>query len=175
MNHYTGLGEVPVTEEAVILPITADTTGTWAFMSSFNGAYQYVQFTCTAGQSIVVPAKLNENYTYTFRLYKPDATILNDTYYSMLTIPLLGVCSDEDVSGGIIPKVGRKQLVATEGQTIAAYLDLVNATQVVVFIEGAILQEGAGDYEYTFNASAGTITFNTPLQEGQNITLLYFK
>ena len=61
-NHYTGLGEVPLCAEAVILPLIADTTGTWAFMSSFNGAYQYKQFQCTEGEPIdEVEAKISTN------------------------------------------------------------------------------------------------------------------
>ncbi|RYE25453.1 MAG: hypothetical protein EOP51_04000, partial [Sphingobacteriales bacterium] len=173
INHYTGLGEVPVTEDAVLLPLTADTTGTWAFMSSFNGAYQYVQFQSIAGQSIVVPAKLNENYTYTFRLYKPDASILNDTYYSMLTVPMLDREINVHTGNAVNTKIGRKQFVAADGQITVSYAELINAKQIVVFVEGAIMQEGIDAYSYTFNSTTGLVTFNTTLQAGQNITLLY--
>jgi hypothetical protein len=174
-NHYIGLGEVPVCSDAAVLPLTADTTGTWAFMSSFNGAYQYTQFQCTAGQPIVVHIGLNEHYSYTFRLYKPNNTIFNDSYYAMLTIPFLNGVehnlsdSDTDIT------TGKLQHLATEGQTTLTYTALINAKQVVVFVEGALWQEGAGLDEYNFTSINGTISFSTPLIAEQKITILYFK
>ena len=177
-NHYTGLGEVPVCDEALILPLIADVSGTWAFLTTFNGAYQYIQFEATSGQSIVVPATMNENYTYVFRLYRPDGSILGDTYYCMKTVPLLPgmtLPGAGDPGGTSVISTGRKQFVATDGQLTAFYNELVGAVQVVVFIEGAIRQDGTEADEYTFDAISGTITFNTALIEGQKITLLYFK
>lgn len=173
-NHYTGLGEVPVCAEAAVLPLIADTTGTWAFMSSFNGAYQYAQFQCSAGQSIVVPVGLNEHFTYTFRLYKPDNTIFNDTYYAMLTVPFLN--STEHVLVDTEPlAAGKLQHIATDNQYSISYTSLINARQIAIFVEGALWQEGNSSDEYIFNPTSGTITFNTALAEGQKITILYFK
>ncbi|MCB9047167.1 MAG: hypothetical protein H6550_13625 [Chitinophagales bacterium] len=177
-TNLVNLGEIPVCSIAVILPVTATDTGTWAFMTTFNGAYQYIQFTATQGENIVVPAVLNEDYNYTFKLYKPDNTILNDTNYCAKTIPILPgtdyVCPAV-VGDGVPFTTGKIEFVATEGQAEASYVQLTNAKQVVVFIEGAIRQEGAGDEAYIFSQPDTTITFNTPLMEGQKITIIYFK
>jgi hypothetical protein len=174
-NHYIGLGEVPVCSDAAILPLTADTTGTWAFMSSFNGTYQYTQFQCTAGQAIVVPIGLNEHYSYTFRLYKPNNTIFNDAYYAMLTIPFLNNTEHYLSDAPTTFTTGKVQHVATEGQTIVTYTALVNAKQVVVFVEGMLWQEGNALDQYSFSNTSGIITFNTPLISEQKISIIYFK
>jgi hypothetical protein len=177
-NHYTGLGEVPVCDEALILPLLADVGGTWAFLTTFNGAYQYVQFEATASQSLVIPARLNENYTYVFRLYRPNGAILNDTYYCLKTIPMLPDImypAAGDPGGTNVISAGRKQFVATDGQLAATFTDIINAVQLIVFIEGSMRQEGADADDYTYDAPSGTVTLNTALQAGQKITILYFK
>lgn len=174
-NHYIGLGEVPVCSDASVLPLTADTTGTWAFMSSFNGAYQYTQFQCTAGQPIVVPIGLNEHYSYTFRLYKPNNTILNDAYYAMLTIPFLDSVEHNLSDNDTEFSTGKLQHTATEGQTAITYTALIHAKQVIVFVEGTLWQEGNALDQYSFLNTSGTVTFNIPLISGQKITILYFK
>lgn len=171
------IGEVPVCSEAVVLPLVATATGTWAFMTNFNGAYQYIQFPATANEKLVVPAKLNEDYTYTFKLYKPDNAVFNETNYTAKTIPLLPdidyVCpSVGDVTAFT---TGKLQFTATEGQTTSAHIELMNVLQVALFVEGAMRQEGAEDDEYIFNKPEAQIEFNTPLQAGQKITILYFK
>ncbi len=172
------LGEMPVCSEATMLPIVATDTGTWAFMTTFNGAYQYIQFTATAGQNLVVPAGLNEDYTYTFKLFKPDSTILNETNYTAKTIPLLPdvdyVCPSGSANG--VPlTTGKLQFIATEGQTETTHVELTLVKQVVVFVEGSIRHEGIESDEYTFAQPDVTITFNTPLLEGQKVTIIYFK
>lgn len=175
-NHYTGLGEVPLCAEAVILPLIADTTGTWAFMSSFNGAYQYKQFQCTEGEPIIVPVSLNENYNYTFRLYKPNNSILNNTYYAMHTIPFLpDIDNPVTYENSIIQHTGKRQITATNEQASIMEASLINAKQIAVFVEGALRQAGTDTDEYSFTSITGTVTFNTPLIEGQKITILYFK
>lgn len=172
------LGDVPVCSEATALPLTATDTGTWAFMTSFNGAYQYVQFPATSGQNIVVPVALNEDYRYTFKLYKPDNSLLNEDGYRMRTIPLLPdvdyVCPS--VSQDTAPvTTGKLQLTATTDQTEITHTELVNARQVAVFVEGAMRQEGTDVDEYSFVPAEDKITFNTGLIEGQKITIIYFK
>jgi hypothetical protein len=177
-NHYTGLGEVPVCDEALILPLQADTSGTWAFLTTFNGAYQYIQFEGTLNQNLVVPARLNENYTYVFRMYKPNGQILNDTYYCLKTIPMLPDVmypAAGDPGGTNVISAGRKQFVATGGETTASYPDIMNAVQLVLFIEGSMRQEGSDTDDYSYNPTTGTVTFNSPLIEGQKITILFFK
>ncbi|MEZ5016979.1 MAG: hypothetical protein R2800_07990 [Flavipsychrobacter sp.] len=177
MNNIIDLGLVPVCKEAVVIPITADETGTWAFMTAFNGAYQYVQFQVEAGNTIVVPVRLNEDYTYVFKLYKPDNSVFNDNKYSIKTTPLLPDVNYSyfvpEGTGQIV--TGRKQFVATDGQDMVSHLDLVNAIQIVVFVEGAIIQTGNGDEEYLFDNVTGIVSWNQPLIEGQKITILYFK
>lgn len=174
-TNYTGLGIAPVCNEAVTLPLVADATGTWAFMTTFNGAYYYTQFHQANGQTIVVPAKLNEDYTYVFKLYKPDNSIFNDTCYAVKTMPMI------NGEVGLVPEgaepvtAGKLQFTALPGQDSVSYLELVNAKQVVVFIEGAIRQEGSEPEEYLFDNVPGIISFNSELQEGQKITILYFK
>lgn len=86
-NRYTGLGEVVAYKDYIILPIKATHTGTWAFMSSFNGAYQYCQYEAKEGELMRIQVALQHNYAYTFRLYKPDAQIFEDKYFSMITVP----------------------------------------------------------------------------------------
>lgn len=172
------LGEIPVCSEAVVLPLTATSTGTWAFMTTFNGTYQYVQFQATSGEKFVVPAKLNEDYTYTFKLYQPDNAVFNNTSYSAKTILLLPdidyVCPS--VNNGEVPfATGKIQFLAIEGQIESVHIELNNAVQVAVFVEGAMRQEGSGEDEYDFDKPAAKIIFNTPLIAGQKITILYFK
>lgn len=171
------LGEVPVCSEAVALPLVATATGTWAFMTTFNGAYQYIQFQAVSGDKLVVPAKLNEDYTYTFKLYMPDNSVFNGISYSAKTIPLLPevdyVCPS--VAGQSSFTTGKIQFVATEGQTESAHLLLADVTQTTVFVEGAIRQEGTGYDEYQFDKLNAKIAFNTALNEGQKITIIYFK
>ncbi len=175
-NNCINLGVVPATENAVILPLNATATGTWAWMSTFNGAYQYVQFLASAGLPIVVPVHLNEAYNYSFKLYKPDTTVLNDTAYCIETMPMLPDVLYEvpSASGGSLLS-GKLQLIASSGQTSFTNAALLNAKQVVLFIEGMIVQEGADADEYALNINTGTLLFNTPLTEGQRITILYFK
>lgn len=175
-NNKINLGEMPVCSEATILPVIATDTGTWAFMTSFNGAYQYIQFTATVGEQLVVPAKLNEDYTYTFKLYKPDNTLLNDGGYTAKTIPMLPdidyVCPISDSASF---STGKIQFEATKGQIEVAYTALAGVKQLAVFIEGAMRHEGAAVDEYVFTASQNKVSFNTALNEGQKITILYFK
>lgn len=170
-------GEVPVCSEAVVLPLVATATGTWAFMTTFNGAYQYIQFQAVSGEKIVVPAKLNEDYTYIFKLYQPDNTVFNSTSYSVKTIPLLPdidyVCPQP--GGDSFFNVGKIQFVAEDGQTEFTHLQLNGAAQVTVFVEGAMWQEGEAYDEYVFNKPDAQIVFNSPLLKGQKITILYFK
>lgn len=176
-NNSINLGEVPVCSEATILPLTATDTGTWAFMTTFNGAYQYIQFTVTAGEKLVVPAKLNEDYTYTFKLYKPDGVLLNEDGYYAKTIPLLPgidyVCPSNENSVSF--STGKIQFIATAEQTEAIYIELEGAGQVAVFVEGTMRHEGQATDEYVFTSVENKITFNTPLIEGQKVTILYFK
>lgn len=171
------LGEVPVCAEAVIIPIDATATGTWAFMTTFNGAYQYVQFSATAGQKIIVPAKLNEDYTYTFKLYQPDNSIFNDTNYSIRTIPMLPEVAYNcpSIVGSSDLNTGKIQLEAAEDQLEITHVELLNVKQVAVFVEGTMQQEGDDVDEYVFDATNAKIIFNTVLLEGQKITILYFK
>jgi hypothetical protein len=174
-TNYTGLGIAPVCNEAVALPLIADATGTWAFMTTFNGAYHYSQFHATSGQTIVVPARLNEDYTYVFKLYKPDNSIFNETCYSIKTIPIADGELGLTVNDSVVVTTGKLQFTALPGQDSVSYLELVNAKQIAVFIEGAIRQEGTGEEEYMFDKIVGIISFNTELQSGQKITILYFK
>lgn len=177
MNNIIDIGLVPVCKEAVVLPIVADQSGTWAFMTTFNGSYQYLQFTLEEGNAIVVPTNLNEDYSYVFRLYKPDNSVLNEVSYKMVTTPLLsGTSYSYSMPNGTGQVVtGRKQFVATNGQDMVSYIELVNAVQVVVFVEGAILQLGNEDEDYLFDNITGIVSWNQPLIEGQKITILYFK
>ena len=172
------LGEIPVCSEAAVLPVIATETGTWAFMTTFNGAYQYIQFPATEGQKIVVPAKLNEDYTYRFKLYQPDNSLLNTDGYCAKTMPMLPdidyVCPATGANG--LPfTTGKLQFVASEGQTEGSYTELAVAKQVAVFVEGGMRQEGTEDDEYSFDSLNAAIVFNTPLIEGQKITIIYFK
>lgn len=173
----THLGDVPVCSVGFVLPLVASETGTWAFMTTFNRVYQYIQFQATEGQNIVVPAKLNENYTYTFKLFQPDNSLFSDNSYCMTTMPMLDgidyLCPLFD--GAIDTTVGKLQLEAAYEQTVISSTELVGVKQVAVFVEGAMRQEGDGADEFTSNKVAGTITFNTPLIESQKITILYFK
>lgn len=86
-NHYTGLCEVVAHKDYIILPVKSTHTGTWAFMSSFNGAYKYCKYEAKEGELMRIPVALQHNYVYSFRLYKPDAQIFEDTYFSMRTVP----------------------------------------------------------------------------------------
>lgn len=171
------IGEVPACGEAVALPIEATATGTWAFMTTFNKAYQYIQFQATEGENIVVPAKLNEDYLYTFKLFQPDNSLLNDSSYCMTTIPMLPdidyVCPSADGTDNI--SVGKLQFEAEVNQGEVSYLELNDAKQIAVFIEGTMRHEGDGADEYTFSKPTGTIVFNTSLTELQKVTILYFK
>lgn len=179
MNNCINLGELPVSEEALVLPFTATVTGTWAFVSSFNGAYQYVQFQATAGQALTVPVHLNESYTYSIKLFKPDNTLFNDTAYCISTMPMLQdieyTCNHEPGVYIRETRAGKKQFTATEGQASITDEVFKNAMQVVVFVEGTMLQEGTGPDNYSFSTITGTVYFNTPLNYGQRITILYFK
>ncbi len=177
MSNTINLGSVPVCKEAVVIPITADVTGIWAFMTTFNGAYQYVQFNVEVGKTIVVPVRLNEDYTYTFKLYKPDNSILNDTSYSIKTTPLLPDVSYSYAYSGDTGQIvtGQKQFEATDGQDMVSFIELVNAVQVVVFVEGAVVQSGNAHEEYLFDNITGVVSWNQPLIEGQKVTILYFK
>lgn len=179
MNNCINLGEVSVSDEALILPLTADATGTWAFMSSFNSAYQYVQFPATEGQVLAVPVRLNESYTYTVKLFRPDNTVFNDTFYCISTMPML---PDVEYTCGTQPgmyissiRSGKKQFIAAEAQADITDDVFKNAAQVMVFAEGTLVQEGEGLDNYTFNALYGTVYFHTALSNGQRITILYFK
>ena len=172
------IGEIPVCKEAVALPIVATATGTWAFMTKFNGAYQYIQFQATVGQNIIVPAKLNEDYTYTFKLYQPDNNILHDSKYSMTTIPMLPevdyVCPIVEGSNESM-NIGKLQVVASEDQLEVTNVELLGAKQVAVFVEGTMQREGNDEDEYQFDSINAKVAFNTELLEGQKITILYFK
>lgn len=171
------LGEIPVCSEAVALPIVATETGTWAFLTSFNNAYQYVQFSATAGQQLVVPARLNEDYTYHIRLYTPGNTMLHDGGYVAKTVPILPGAEYvyPNPEAGAAISTGKIQFLAVEGQTEATHTELVNAKQVAVFIEGGMRHEGDGADEYQFNSLSATVTFNTPLTAQQKLTIIYFK
>lgn len=171
------IGELPVCKEAVVLPIVATATGTWAFMTNFNGAYQYVQFQATQGENIIVPAKLNEDYTYTFKLYQPDNNIFNDANYCVKTIPMLPevdyVCPLVDSDNSM--NIGKVQVVALEDQLEVTNVQLLGASQVAVFVEGTMQREGEDEDEYQFDSVNAKVIFNTVLLEGQKITILYFK
>lgn len=172
------IGTIPVCKEAVALPLVATATGTWAFMTTFNGAYQYIQFQATQGENIIVPAKLNEDYTYTFKLYQPDNNIFNDSNYCMTTIPMLPevdyVCPALEVSSENM-NIGKIQTVAIEGQLEITNLELLGVKQVAVFVEGTMQREGVDVDEYHLDAVNAKVVFNTELLEGQKITILYFK
>lgn len=177
ITNAINLGEIPVCSEAVALPLTANATGTWALLTNFNGAYQYVQFSATEGQQLVVPARLNEDYTYHFRIYTPGNTLLHDGGYIAKTIPLLPgidyVCPSANDNKPAT--VGKIQFLAEEGQTESEHTELVKAKQVAVFVEGAMRHEGDGDDEYHFITQEAKIVFNTPLIGQQKTTIIYFK
>lgn len=80
------LGGVPTGEGQTKLPLYATETGTWAFMTTFLGAYHYLQFPAIQGEQIVVPMNLNINHSYTFKLYMPDNSLFNDTSYNLVAI-----------------------------------------------------------------------------------------
>lgn len=176
-DNYTGIGEIPVCGDAVALPLLADATGTWSFISGFNSSYRHVLFAATAGLSIVVPIKLNEHYTYVFRLIRPDGTTLGDTAYTMRTLPMLpGNTYTLPVPGTLeAVRTGRLQSTATAEQTELYDLALKGAEQLTLFVEGAMQQEGPGVEQYLFDAVTGIITFNQPLVAGQRITIIYYK
>lgn len=175
MTNTISLGELPMAEEGIVLPLVADTTGAWEFITNFNGAYQYVQFNATAGNKIVVPARLNEYYTYSFKLFKPDTSLLNNVNYSMHTIPILPGVEYTGGFGSATIKAGKLQFYATEGQLVYSNDALIYAKQIAVFLEGAILQEGEAIDEYIIDLPSGTLTFNSPLLQTQKITILYIK
>jgi hypothetical protein len=166
-------------EEGTPLPLIADVSGTWGFMTSFNGLYKYSLFQATSGQNIVLPLPINENYTYVFKLYKPDNSWFNDTCFNMTTVPMLPDveydCINDETTAINAVKAGKKQFIATAGQTEVGNNAFINALQIVVFVEGAIRQEGSGSDEYHFQTETGALTFNEPLIEGQKITVLYFR
>lgn len=174
------LGEIPVCSEAAVLPLNAGITGLWAMATHFNGAYKYKQFNAAAGEAIVLPVALNENYTYLLKLYKPDGALFNDTAYTIKTVPLLPDITYTCYSAGendaiaVTVSSGKKQYVAGENQTVFVS-PLFEQSQVMVFIEGALRQEGDADDEYVFDKETGTITLNTVAIAGQKITILYFK
>lgn len=175
MSNTINLGEIPMAEEGIALPLIADSTGAWEFITNFNGAYQYVQFNATAGDKIVVPVKLNEYYTYSFKLYKPDTSLYNNAAYQVRTIPILpGV----EYTGGIgeaTIKAGKLQFYALANQQTYNHDSLIYAKQIAVFVEGVILQEGTAIDEYQVDLVSGTITFNTTLTASQKISILYIK
>lgn len=177
-KNVINLGEIPVCSEAVALPIVADETGTWAFMTSFNGAYQYIQFQATENEKIVVPAKLNEDYSYSFKLYKPDSSLLNEDGYYAKTISLLPdidyVCPAVGDSNQSF-SIGKIQSIATSEQTELVNMELATANQLAVFVEGVMRQEGNDMDEYSFVKADAKVIFNSPLIEEQKITIIYFK
>lgn len=176
--NYTGIGQVPVAEEGIVLPLVADASGTWGFMTSFNGAYKYALFPVVAGQAIAVPVNLNEYYAYTFKLYKPDNSLFNDTCYCMQTVPLMSDVNyvfDNPETLSIGSVIAKKQFIATEGQTQIIDDIFKNAKQIIVFVEGMLRQAGSDAEFYSFNATTGTIIFNTALIADQRITIIYFK
>lgn len=175
MINTINLGEIPMADEGIALPLVADTTGAWEFITNFNGAYQYVQFNANAGNKLIVPAKLNEYYTYSFKLYKPDTSLFNDTTYHLHTIPILPGVEYTGGIGSATVKAGKIQFYATANQHQYSNDALIYAKQVAVFLEGIILQEGPENDEYTIDLSLGTISFNTPLSQTQKITILYIK
>ncbi len=175
MSNTINLGEIPMAEEGIALPLLADATGAWEFITNFNGAYQYVQFNADAGNRIIIPAKLNEYYTYSFKLYKPDTSLFNDTTYQVHTIPILPGVEYTGGVGAATIKAGKLQFYTTEGQQQYSNNALIYAKQVAVFLEGIILQEGTAGDEYAIDLPTGTITFNTPLIQTQKITILYIK
>lgn len=166
---------MPMAEEGIALPLVADTTGAWEFIANFNGAYQYVQFNANAGNKLIVPAKLNEYYTYSFKLYKPDASLFNDATYQVHTIPILPGVEYTGGAGSTTVKAGKIQFYATESQQLYSNDALIYAKQVAVFVEGIILQEGMEGDEYSIDLPQGTISFHTPLSQTQKITILYIK
>lgn len=178
-SNCISLGEVPASGEALVLPLTADATGTWSFMASFNGAYQYVQFPFTSGQVFTIPVRLNESYAYSIKLFRPDNSLFNDTAYCLTTYPLtvdtnwIYLTPTGTFSNPL--QIGRKQYTATEGQTVITDNILKTARQVTVFAEGTILTEGNEADGYTFSSTAGTVTFHTPLINEQRITIIWFK
>ncbi len=175
MTNTINLGEVPMAEEGIALPLTADSTGAWEFITNFNGAYQYVQFNATAGDKIVVPAKLNEYYTYSFKLYKPDTSLYNNAVYQVHTIPILpGVVYTGGIGEATI-NAGKLQFYALPNQQTYNHDSLIYAKQIAVFVEGVILQEGTAIDEYQVDLVSGTITFNTTLTASQKISILYIK
>lgn len=175
MSNTINLGELPMAEEGIALPLVADTTGAWEFITNFNGSYQYVQFNANAGNKIIVPAKLNEYYTYSFKLYKPDTSLFNDAAYQVHTIPILPGVEYTGGVGSSTIKAGKLQFYATEGQVQYSNDALIYAKQIAVFLEGIIIQEGEADDEYVVDLPTGTISFNTPLIQTQKITILYIK
>lgn len=175
MSTTINLGEIPMAEEGVALPLTADSAGAWEFITNFNGAYQYVQFNASAGDKLVVPVKLNEYYTYSFKLYKPDTSLFHDAAYQMQTIPILPGVEYTGGAGETTIKAGKLQFYAIDGQLIYSHTALIYAKQIAVFVEGMMLQEGSGHDEYQIDPEAGQITFNTQLIAAQKISILYIK
>lgn len=175
MNTTINLGELPMAEEGIALPLTADSTGAWEFITNFNGAYQYVQFNAIAGDNLIVPVKLNEYYTYSFKLYKPNASLLNNAAYQVHTIPILPGVEYTGGVGEVTIKAGKLQFYAIDNQQTYNHESLIYAKQIAVFVEGIIKQEGLAEDEYQVDLSNGTILFNTPLIASQKITILYIK
>ncbi len=175
MSNTINLGDIPMAEEGIALPVVADTTGAWEFITNFNGAYQYVQFNAVSGQKLVIPAKLNEYYTYSFKLYKPDTSLLNNAEYKVHTIPILPGVEYTGGVGEATIRAGKLQFIATDGQILYSNPLLIYARQIAVFIEGVIMQEGGEADEYIVDLPAGELTFNTPLTQSQKITILYIK
>lgn len=175
MNTTINLGEVPMAEDGIALPLTADSTGAWEFITNFNGAYQYVQFNATAGDNLIVPAKLNEYYTYSFKLYKPDTSLFNSACYQVQTVPILPGIEYTGGTGESTIKAGKLQFYALDGQQTYTHNALIYAKQIAVFVEGLMLQEGNATDEYQVDLVTGQLNFNAPLLVSQKISILYIK
>lgn len=65
--------------------LTSNFTGYVDTFIEFNGTWNKISLSLTAGSGIILPNVLNGNYTHTVKFIKPDGTLLNGTCYAFDT------------------------------------------------------------------------------------------
>lgn len=88
-NEITDLGCFTHCGDEYLLPINSDEPGVWRFELNFSGSVKRITAEFDATEKLAIPGPLNENYTYTFKVFRPDGSQFGTGCYAITIKPLV--------------------------------------------------------------------------------------
>jgi len=77
-------------DTGIDLKLTAPDAGDYTFLLGFNGVYSSFTLTLDAGEDIIIPNVVNENYRHELQIITPSGDLLNNVCYELKISMTLG-------------------------------------------------------------------------------------